>query len=507
MQAKVFGPEAPQIAQVLAAALQAVDPAAAVRAHLVLEGDSLRIGDERYDLREIERIIVVGGGKAAAPMAAAVTGILGERISGGAVNVKYGHTATATRSNVQFGRPEQEPGGAQPHADQAQATSSEAQRAPDEAPAARGAAPTTLESIGRIRLTQAGHPVPDQNGQAGAQRMLELLAGLGPRDLVIVLLSGGGSALLPLPAPGLTLADLGALTSLLLACGAGITEINALRKHCSQIQGGQLARGAAPARVVSLILSDVVGSPLDAIASGPTAPDPTTFAEAMAVLERYQIVDRVPPSILQRLRSGRDGALPETPKPGDPLFARVANLIIGDNYLAGRAAVDAARRQGWSAHLLTTYLEGEARAAGRLVAGLAHGAALGAALGGSTFVRPVCLILGGETTVTLRGSGRGGRNQELALAAAIALEDYGAGSDPGTVAVVTLATDGNDGPTDAAGGIVTPATCARGRALGLDARTFLDANDSYNYLSALDSLVITGPTNTNVNDLTFVFCL
>ena len=498
MQDKIFGPKAPQIAQVLAAALQAVDPAAAVRAHLALEGKSLRIGAERYDLGEIERILVVGGGKAGAPMAAAVAGILGERISAGAVNVKYGHTATATRSEVRFGRPALSPDEAPHLPDDAPLAAGEA------APAAAGAVPPTAGGvIGRIRLTEAGHPVPDQNGQAGAARMLDLLAGLSARDLVIVLLSGGGSALLPLPAPDLTLADLGTLTALLLACGAGITEINALRKHCSHIQGGQLARLAAPARVASLILSDVVGSPLDAIASGPTAPDRTTFADALAVLERYQIVDRAPPAILRRLQSGRDGEIPETPKPGDPLFARVANLVIGDNFLAGQAAVEAARRRGWSAHLLTTYLEGEARTAGRLVAGLAHGVAHGQ----SSFTRPVCLILGGETTVTLRGNGRGGRNQELALAAAIALEEYGAGPDPSGVAVVSLATDGNDGPTAAAGGIVTPGACARGRALGLDAQASLDANDSYTYLAALESLVVTGPTNTNVNDLTFVFCL
>jgi glycerate 2-kinase len=495
MQDSVLGPETPQIAQVLAAALQAVDPAAAVRAHLALEGESLRIGGERYDLREIKRILVIGGGKAGAPMAAAVTDILGERISAGAVNVKYGHSATVTRSEVRFGRP--------PHsADETTHEPDEAPLVADEAaPTAGGAAPAG-RAIGRVRLTQAGHPLPDQNGQAGAGRMLHLLAGLSARDLVIVLLSGGGSALLPLPAPGLTLAGLATLTKLLLACGAGITEINALRKHCSQIQGGLLARLAAPARVVSLILSDVVGSPLDAIASGPTTPDRTTFADALAVLERYQIVDQVPPAILRRLQSGRDGEIPETPKPGDLLFARVANLVIGDNLLAGQAAVEAARRQGWSAHLLTTYLEGEARAAGRMVAGLAHGVAHGQ----SSFTRPVCLILGGETTVTLRGNGRGGRNQELALAAAIGLEEYGAGSDPTGAIVVTLATDGNDGPTDAAGGIVTPGTCARGRALGLDARASLDANDSYTYLAALESLVVTGPTNTNVNDLTFVFC-
>jgi hydroxypyruvate reductase len=311
-----------------------------------------------------------------------------------------------------------------------------------------------------------------------------------------VLISGGGSALLPLPADALPLADYQALTGLLLRCGADITEINAIRKHCSRLQGGQLARLAAPAQVVTLILSDVVGTPLDAIASGPTVPDPSTFADAVAILRRHGILDQIPGSVRDHLLAGAAGAIPDTPKPGDPLFQHVTNVVIGDNASAGRAAVAEAHRLGFSSALLTTFIQGEAREVGRAVAGLAQGIACGQ----SDFAAPACLVLGGETTVTIRGQGTGGRNQELALAAAIALDSYPLPEDV-EVAVASLGTDGTDGPTDAAGGVAWPDTVARGRALGLDARAALADNDSYHYLGALGDLIVTGPTGTNVNDL------
>jgi hydroxypyruvate reductase len=307
--------------------------------------------------------------------------------------------------------------------------------------------------------------------------------------------------LLPLPVEGVSLDDYRVLTDLLLRCGADIREINAVRKHCSQLQGGGLARLAAPARLAALILSDVVGSPLDVIASGPTVPDRTTFADALAVLDRYEIASQVPVSILGHLRCGAAGDVPDTPKPGDPLFDRVTNVIIGDNERAGRAAVAEAGRQGFQGLLLTTFLQGEAREIGKAVAGLAQGIAWGQ----SDLKPPTCLVLGGETTVTLHGRGTGGRNQELALAAAIALDGYPL-PDGVEIAIVSLATDGTDGPTGAAGAIVTPDTVRRGRALGLDARAALADNDSYYYLGALGDLAITGPTGTNVNDLIFVIC-
>ncbi len=459
------------IIRILEAALRAVDPLEAVRNHLSVAGNTLRIGTQDYRLDEIERILVVGGGKAGTPMAAAVYGVLGDRITAGAVNVKYGHTAGAGGWSVRFSC-----GGE-----------------PVTAPAAA--------ELGPIRITEAGHPVPDAAGLAGAEKIVALLDSLTPRDLVLVLISGGGSALLPLPAEGISLADYQALTGLLLRCGADITEINTVRKHCSRLQGGQLARLAWPAQVATLILSDVVGTPLDAIASGPTVPDRSTFADAWAVLERYGIVDQVPQSIRTRLQQGLAGLIPDTPKAGDPLFERVNNVVIGDNLIAGRAAVAEARRLGMQSLLLTTFIQGEAREVGRAIAGLAQGIATGQ----SSIVPPACLVMGGETTVTLRGDGLGGRNQELALAAAIALDGYPlpAGTQ---VAVVSLGTDGTDGPTDAAGGIATADSLARAREIGLDARTALANNDSYRFLSALGDLIVTGPTQTNVNDLILVCC-
>lgn len=464
-----------QFVPILEAALAAADPRLAVLSHLALTGDVLRIGPRGYRLSEIERIFVIGGGKAGAPMAAAAVEVLGDRITAGVVNVKYGHTAGAGGWRVRF----------------------------EQRPCAATAAPVVSQRpyAGAVRIIEAGHPVPDAAGQAGAEQIAALLRDLTSRDLVIVLISGGGSALLPLPVEGITLADYQALTGLLLRCGADITEINTVRKHCSQLQGGSLARLAQPAQVAILILSDVVGTPLDAIASGPTVPDATTFADAVAVLKRYGVLDHAPASVRQHLLAGAAGVLPDTAKPGDPMFEYVNNVVVGDNFSAGRAAVTAAQAAGWHSHLLTTFVQGEAREVGRVVAGLAQGVACGQ----SDFATPACLVLGGETTVTIRGQGTGGRNQELALAAAIALDGspLPAGME---IAIVALGTDGNDGPTDVAGGLATRDTLARGRALGLDAQAALASNDSYHYLGALGDLVVTGPTNTNVNDLIFIFC-
>ncbi|MCX6031802.1 MAG: glycerate kinase [Chloroflexi bacterium] len=474
-----------QILRILDAAIRAVDPAEAVRAHVTVAGNRLRIGPATYSLDELDRIFVVGGGKAGTPMAAALYELLGSRITAGSVNVKYGHTAGAGGWRVRFeGRAES---GVEPSGSSTPTKASPPER-------------YSYAETGRIAIVEAGHPVPDAAGQAGAARIADLLADLTPRDLVIVLISGGGSALLPLPVAGISLADYQALTGVLLRCGADITAINAIRKHCSQLQGGHLARLAQPAQVATLILSDVVGTPLDVIASGPTVPDPTTFADAVAVLNRYGVLDQVPASVRGHLLAGAADEIPDTPKPGDPLFGRVTNLVIGDNASAGRAAVTEARRLGFHSVLLTTFVQGEAREVAKVMAGLAQGIALGQ----SDFATPACLVLGGETTVTVRGQGTGGRNQELALAAAIALD--GAPLPSGVdVAIVSLGTDGTDGPTDAAGGIVTRDTIARGRARGLDARAALTNNDSYHYLGALGDLVVTGPTNTNVNDLIFVF--
>jgi glycerate 2-kinase len=419
------------------------------------DGGCLRVadpdGEHVYDLNAYHRVLVVGAGKAGAPMAEAAAAVLGERLSAGAIIVKYGHAAEAG-------------------------------------------------ALERVTVFEAGHPVPDAAGVRAAQHLAELLRGATERDLVICLLSGGGSALMPLPVASVSLADLQALTRTLLACGATINEINTLRKHLSQLAGGQMARLAAPATLVSLILSDVVGDPLDVIASGPTVPDPTTYADAWAILERYGVLKQVPAAVLDHLRAGVHGEVEETPKPGDAAFERVQNVVIGSNRIAAHAAADAARQLGYHTLLLSTFVEGEAREVARVVAALAKGVIRGQCTlpPGTTLARPACLVLGGETTVTLHGDGRGGRNQELALAAALALEGW-----PG-VLVTCLATDGTDGPTDAAGAFADGGTVQRAAALGLSAADHLARNDAYPFFADLDDLITTGPTRTNVNDLIIV---
>jgi glycerate 2-kinase len=454
----------PRVAPLLEAALRAVEPAEAVRRHLARTrppptgdaslagpaGEILLIGDRPYPLAQIERVFLVGAGKAGEPMARAAAEILGDKLAGGVVVVKEGYA-----SGLPFGPADNPPA---------------------------------------CLILEASHPLPDERGLAGARRIVRLLEQAGPADLVLALFSGGGSALLPAPPPGVSLADLQTLTAALLACGADIGQINTLRKHLDLLKGGQLARLAAPARLAALLLSDVVGDPLDVIASGPTVPDPTTFAEAWAILEGYGLLDRLPASILDALRRGCQGAWPETPKPGDPLFERVQSLVIGSNRQAAQAALAQARAAGFHAALLTTYLQGEARQAGRFLGAIARQLAAS----GEPLPRPACLVAGGETTVTLRGQGLGGRNQELALAAA--------GEIAGLphLAILTLATDGGDGPTDAAGAVVTGETLPRASRLGLHPAAALANNDTYPFFSALGDLLRPGPTRTNVNDLAFV---
>jgi glycerate 2-kinase len=387
------------------------------------------------------RLVVLGAGKASAAMAAAVEERLGGRIAEGLVVVKDGHLA-----------------------------------------------PTR-----QIELVEAGHPVPDERGVAAARRLRALAERAGPDDLVLFLASGGGSALTPAPAPPVTLAEKQALTRLLLTAGATINELNAVRKHCSLLKGGQLARAAAPARVHALLLSDVIGDPLDVIASGPTAPDPSTFADALAILDRFGLRARVPVSVRARLEAGARGEAAETPKPDDPLFERIINAVIGNNQIVVDAAAARARALGFAPHVLTRALAGEAR--GVAVDLVARARALA---GGRGPVAPACLIAGGETTVTVSGSGRGGRCQELALAAALEID----GTEG--MAVLAAGTDGSDGPTDAAGAIVDGRSAARARATGLDPRACLENNDSHSLLEGIGDLVITGPTNTNLLDVYLV---
>jgi hydroxypyruvate reductase len=297
------------------------------------------------------------------------------------------------------------------------------------------------------------------------------------------------------PVGDISLGDLQGLTTLLLGCGASIDEINTLRKHLDQVKGGKLARLAAPAQVITLILSDVVGDPLDVIASGPTVPDPTTFAVAWGILDRYNLLERTPTSILAYLRRGLLGEVPETPKGGDSVFMGVQNVVVGNNRLAARAALAEAEALGFHSLLLTTYLQGEARQAGRFLAAIARQLASDA----PPLPRPACIVCGGETTVTLSGDGQGGRNQEVALGAVAEMAGLN------DIALVTLATDGGDGPTDAAGAVVTGETLFRASARGLLPADFLARNDSYHFFAALEDLFKTGPTQTNVNDLALVF--
>jgi hydroxypyruvate reductase len=454
-------PRGRAVAEIMAAALDAVDPAGAVRRHLWRDGDAIVVGGRRYE--RVRRVLVVGAGKAGAPMAQASAEQLGDRVIGGLVVVKEGHT--------QDQEPRTEGHGSVPTA----------------APALRP----------RASVLEAGHPVPDQRGADAARRMAALLRDLGDDDLVLVLISGGGSALLTWPAEGLSLPDLQGMTSALLRCGAAIGEINALRKHTTRLFGGQLARLAQPAQVASLIISDVVGSPLDVIASGPTSPDPTTFADAWAVIERHGLAPELPAALVERLRRGLSGAIAETPKPGEALWARVHNTIVADNAVAAEAAVAAARERGFDAMLLTTSLEGEAREVGRVAAALARELSLR----GGPLCRPALLVAGGETTVTLRGDGLGGRNQELALGAVEGLAGLSG------ALLVALATDGGDGPTDAAGAVVTGETLSRARAEGLAPSDFLRQSDAYHFFDPLGDLLRPGPTLTNVNDLLFVAAL
>ncbi len=336
----------------------------------------------------------------------------------------------------------------------------------------------------RIELREAGHPVPDARGQAAAEAIVERARGAGAEDLVIFLVSGGGSALTPAPTPPITLAEKQETTRLLLGAGATINELNAVRKHLSRFKGGQLARAAAPATVVSLILSDVIGDPLDVIASGPTAPDPSTFADAVTVLERRGVADRVPRAVRTRLDAGARGEIAETPKPGDALFERVSNVVIGNNALVVDAAAANARRLGYRAEILTRALQGEARDVARELIARAR-----------TLPPRTCLIAGGETTVTVRGGGRGGRCQEFALAAALEL------TPDDRLVVLAAGTDGTDGPTDAAGAVVDATTVARGETAGRAARAALADNDAYTFLAGAGDLVVTGPTNTNLLDV------
>jgi glycerate 2-kinase len=437
-----------RIIRILLAALEAVEPGAAVRRWMTRREDALIVCERKYSLNAFQRVYIVGIGKAAVPMGAAAAVLLDPYLTGGIILTKDGYAKNLA----------------------------------------------SLQDLPGIKIIEASHPIPDVRGLNGARLIAELLTEVGEGDLVVCLISGGSSALLPLPAEGITLADLQELTSTLLACGASINEINTLRKHLDTLKGGGLARLAAPASLITLVLSDVVDDLLDVIASGPSVPDPTTFADAYSVLEQYRIVDRVPAPIKNHLLLGMQGNLPDTPKPGDVVFERVYNVVVGSNRLAADAALHQALREGFQPMLLTTSMQGEARQAGRMLGAIAKEIVAS----GNPLHRPACVIAGGETTVTIHGNGKGGRNQELALGGVQEL----AGLE--NVVLVTLATDGGDGPTDAAGAVVTGDTLKRAQLMGIDPADFLTRNDAYHFFSPLGDLLKPGPTDTNVNDLALI---
>ena len=424
------------------AAIQAVDAEQCVRRFVKLDGETLRIGDETYDLAQYDRLLIVGMGKASPQMGVALEDILGERISDGLINTKYEHS----------------------------------------------------EPLKHIEVVECGHPVPDEAGVEGASRILDLLDGADEKTLVICAISGGGSALTPAPVEGVSLADKQETTRLLLECGANIVELNAIRKHLSRIKGGGMARVAFPATVVAMMLSDVIGDPMDVIASGPTVPDTSTFQTCMDILDKYDLVDQVPEAVRARFEAGLKGDIDDTPKPGDDALSRVQNLVVGSNGLAVSAAAEKAKELGYNTLVLSTRVEGEAKEVAYVYAGIAK-EIVGS---GQPIQAPACVISGGETTVLVRGDGKGGRNQELALSAAIQLAGWG------DVVILSGGTDGTDGPTDAAGAVADGETIARATDKGISALAHLKNNDAYHFFKPLDDLIMTGATGTNVADVAFV---
>lgn len=428
-----------QALEIFMAGLKAVDPIEAIYRHIKVTDEAIFVDDQRFDLEKYERILIVGAGKAVAPMAKALEDLLGKRVAKGVIVVKEGH-----------GLP-----------------------------------------LKHVKICEGGHPVPDEGGVRGTEEILSVAEEAGEKDLVICLISGGGSALSIAPPVGISLKDKQEATKLLLACGATIHELNTIRKHLSRSKGGRLAQAAYPATVISLILSDVVGDDLDVIGSGPTVPDSSTFQETEQILKRYGIWDQLAVSIRDHIQKGLQGEIEDTPKSEAAAFQRCYSVMVGTNLQAMLAASNEAELLGYRPLILSTKVEGEAREVAKVHAAIAKEIVSSE----NPISPPACILFGGETTVTLLGDGKGGRNQEYALASALALE----GQD--NVVVLSGGTDGTDGPTDAAGAIADGATVARARQRGIDPGEYLRRNDSYNFFKQLDDLLITGPTRTNVMDI------
>jgi glycerate 2-kinase len=431
--------------QSLGAAVNAAEPKQLLRSKIALESSCLKVDGFSFNLANFKHVYVVGGGKAGTAMAQALEETLGAYITAGTINVPY-----ETKGKTKI-----------------------------------------------ITLNEASHPIPDEAGVKGTRRMMKIAENAEKNDLLICLLSGGGSSLMPLPREGVLLKYKQELTDALLKSGAPITEVNIVRKHLSAFKGGWLAKKAYPAAVLNLVLSDVIGDPLDSIASGPTVADPSTFRDAVNVLEKYGLWKKASVSVRKVLEDGVNGLFAETPKADDVAFKKVCNVIIGNNHLACVAAVEFLKSEGLNTRLIKGPLEGEAREAGEALAGLANKLALS----GKPVRKPAGIVVGGETTVKVFGKGKGGRNQELALAAALALKKVEG------CAIASLSTDGLDGPTDSAGAIVDDCTLQRAKKLGLNAEVFLADNDSNGFFAKLGDLIKTGATGTNVNDITVIVVL
>jgi glycerate-2-kinase len=429
----------------LEAALNAVDPKQIMKSKLSLKNSTLHVNRHSFDLKKFKSVYVIGGGKASGSMAGALEEVLGKRIKKGFVNVPRG----------------------------------------------------SKHKTDLIELHEASHPIPDEDGVEGTCRMLEMAEQAEEDDLVICLISGGGSSLMPSPRGEISIADKREITNALLKSGATINEFNTVRKHISDLKGGWLAKKAYPATILNLILSDVVGDPLDFIASGPTVPDSTTFSDAVKVLEKYGLWSKAPVSIRKVLSDGEKGIIPETPKAGDEAFKKVFNVVVGNNRLASLTAREYLKSEGLNTLLLTAMLEGEARHVGVILASIAHEVSAS----GNPVPKPAGIIAGGETTVAVTGKGLGGRNQEIALAAVQNLKGMNG------VVVASLSTDGVDGPTDAAGAIVDGKTLDRAAKMEVTPEEYLAQNDSYHFFSKLGDLIFTGPTGTNVNDVSVIIVL
>lgn len=428
-------------------AIESVNPKNLIRSKVLLVDKKFMVNNRVFDLKSFRRIFVVGGGKASGYMAEAIEEILGERIHGGLIVVPRG-TAKEIKTKI-------------------------------------------------IRVHEASHPIPDESSVEGAKKIIKLAEKAEESDLVICLISGGGSSLMAYPHDGITLEDKRRITEILLKCGANINEINTVRKHLSKFKGGQLAKSVYPATLISLLLSDVVGDPLDVIASGPTVPDSTTFKDAINVLKKYNIWDKAPKSIRKLLSDGERRLISETPKSDDPCFKKVYNFVIGNNRIACLSAIEELKKRGLNTLLFTSLIEGEARNIGLFMSSVAREIAIS----NNPIPRPAGIVIGGESTVTVIGKGIGGRNQEIALASALGISGLKG------VVIASASTDGIDGPTDAAGAIVDGDTVYRSKLKGLNAEEYLRDNDSYSFFAKIGDLIFTGPTGTNVNDITILISL